>query len=210
MPEDALPIEPHPRTDAAELVERARAGDESALSHLIAGVSAFTRRIAKKYARRVPGTDVDDLEQAGLIAVGQCVHSYKSGTAWNTYAMAAAARGVAREANKAKRLSSRFPTPDEGTEVDCESLPDALSLWDPGDSGLVSNVQEAMGELDPIDRAMIELAHGLTGERLEGNEIAGRLGLRSRRIGWLLHRAETKLRQILAVRGLGEDSHGKA
>lgn len=212
---DALQNEPASRTDAEQLLlQRARAGDESAANRLIAGVSAFIKRIAKKYARKVVGVDVDDLYQAGLIAASQSITTYdpERGTvAWTSYAMTASARGVAREARKAKQLLSRFPTPDQGTEVDCESLPDADMSWDPTADGPVWSMQDALSELDPLDRAVMELAHGLTGARpLEGNEIAAELGLRRGKIVQIVSRATVRLRQILEERGFASDIHGKA
>ncbi len=209
---DALP-QHDGRSSAEELLLLARAGDESATARLIAGVAPFIRRIAKKYSRKVPAADLDDLQQAGRIAAGQAIESYNPdlGTAWHNYAMTAAARGVAREATKAKRLASRFPTPDEGTEVDCSALPVAEPSWDPTESGPVWSMQDALVELDPLDRAVVERVYGLDGVRIhERHEIAAALGIQSRRIPAIVSRAHARLRQILEERGFGDGVHGKA
>lgn len=204
-----LPVNHKPltRSDAEALLPLARAGDEAAASRLIAGVSAFIGRIAKKYARRVPGADVDDLAQAGLIAASQSIAGYdpsRGTAAWTSYAMTAAARGIAREAAKAKQLQCRFPTPDPGTEVNPEMIPEAVSAWDPGETGEVATVRDALFDLEPIERAAVEYSHGLTGEYLEGHSLACRLGVRSRKLAGFLLSVNCKLRVALEKRGLSK------
>lgn len=208
MPKDVT-IASLSRKEAERLRPLALAGDEAAAARMIAGVSAFIVRTAKKYARRVPGSDVDDLTQAGLIAASQSIAGYdpsRGTAAWTSYAMTASARGIAREAFRAKQLSDRFPTADDGTEVDCETITDPASLWDFTDGGAIGTVRSALEELDPLDRSIIELAHGIHGERLDGLELAGRLGVRGRRMHQLLMRAQSRLRNLLERDGYGKAS----
>lgn len=201
---------PLPNSTAEAVVAVAQAGDQDAIADLLSQVTYFVRRTATKYARRFPAADLEEMYQAGMIAAAQSIESYvhAADREWRAYGMAAAARGVAREAHRATRLAERFPVPDAA--VECDALP-AVPQWHDGAEHEVANVQSALEELDPVDRAVVELSHGLTGRRvLEGGEVAARLGLRARQVPVILQRAQERLRQILADRGFGGDGHAKA
>lgn len=165
------------------LVERAKAGDESALSALLTKLEPILRSFfVSRIGRRM---DVDDLVQNTLLRVHRGLPDLKDNARLKAFAM----KGALYELQDFYR--GRY-TPKESL-FDAHEPPDVLSNdSDPED---VLDVEQALRSLSPKAREIIELRE--YGYKYE--EIAGMVGSTEAAIKMQVKRAFERMKDALSV-----------
>lgn len=209
----------------SDLLAAARAGDRVAAGELVEGLRRFAVMVARRYQRRHGGlVSADELVPSGLVGVFHATARYdpdrRAGKGWTTYARAACAREIAREAAKLVRRrererASRFgdaeATPDDRAAenpvrsaaglVAAPAAPDPAAAAD--QAALADRVRAAVALLSRRQRALVEGYHGLTGPPVGLRAALRRAGLRPRAHTNVLRRelwaAEARLRELLAI-----------
>lgn len=169
-------------------IEAARAGNEPALASIIARRMDFIRRTASRAS--VPGLDVEDAVQEGLIGLFHAIENYRpsSNASFATYssicirnAIATARRAAGRK--KHAPLNQSIPLSEN------ESIPG------PEDQAILNEqisitLNRIRTNLSPKEKAVLRFA--LAGYPMK--EIAKKLGLTQKSVENALLRARRKLR----------------
>ncbi len=185
-----------------ELLERARAGDASALDEILSRHQRRIYRFGLKMCR--DAEDAKDVLQDTLLAVARNVRDFRGGSSISTWLYT-----IARSFCIKKRRRSKFaPEPDEPLEGHAEG--EAREVVDPGrppDESLAGRqveaaLERAIAALDPMYREVLVLRDV---EGLTAPEAAEVLGVSVDAVKSRLHRARVAVREAVApVLGIPE------
>ena len=189
------------------IVERMKAGDETARTELIEHNLRLVAHLAKKYA--LSGIDQDDLVSIGAIGLINAVRSYRpEGGRLATYASRCIENEIlmALRSNRKTKgdvsLSLPVGTDKEGNEImlsdilgtDENEVPDAVALRI--ESGRA--VRALREVLDARERTVVLMRYGLAdGKRHSQSEIAALLGISRSYVSRIEKRALEKMRDKL-------------
>ncbi len=170
------------------LLQRARQGDETAQSAIIAHLMPCIRRVA--VANLAPGLEREDAEQEGLIALFRAIESYdeNSGATFDTYAIRCIRNGISDARLRATRkkhqpLNQSVPL----DEYQAAPGPEDEALHKEAYRATVRLIRT---RLTPMERRVLLLY-------LDGasyNQIGRRLGMDAKAVGNALTRVRTKLK----------------
>ncbi len=193
---------PTNKTDDAELVRRAKAGDLAAFEAL---VTSHERRVYT-IARRISGNDQDaeDVTQQTLLSVVENLNGFREESSFSTWIQRIAtyaALKVLRKRNGLPTVSLEEQTePREG--YDTVAHPEYIADWRESPEQLVGRnetsrlIDEALNELDDKHR-VIFLLRDVQG--LSVKETAEALGLSEANVKVRLLRARLQLRERLTL-----------
>ena len=182
-----LPQDP-PRTDEVELlaaVRRGQPGSREALYH------RYKRRVFALALRIVGAMDAEEVAQEAFIRIFRGLPKFRGEAALGTWIYRLAVNAA---------LSHRTRRPAPGTEpADLE--PEAPQAAPPtaGDAVLRARLERALWRL-PVGYRTVIVLHDVEG--LEHEEVAGILGCHVGTSKSQLHKARTRLREILAADGI--------
>jgi RNA polymerase sigma-70 factor, ECF subfamily len=176
-----------PEGDGDEiLMERMRRGDPAAFDALVMRHRTTAYRVAQRLVAR--REDAEDVVQDAFLSVLKHADSFRPEGAfrpWFLRIVANRARNLLRSRVvwDADEIPSDAPSPVPSPE------------WDAERRELAERIAAGVGRLDPVARQAVQLfyADGLTGA-----EVAAVLNLSHGTVRWHLHRARTRLREILA------------
>lgn len=180
---------------SAELLERARAGDDQALGALLERHQAQVYRFGLKMCR--DPEDAKDVVQDTLLAMARGVHGFRGASSLSTWLYA-----VARSfCIKKRRRSKLAPEPERSLEA--EAAAEAGSIADPGkrpDDAVAARqveqaLEQAIAALEPMYREVLVLRDV---EGLTAPEVAEVLGIGVQAVKSRLHRARLAVRARVA------------
>jgi RNA polymerase sporulation-specific sigma factor len=194
----------------ADLVRRARDGDDAAIELLLNRYRHYARAKARSYF--IAGADADDLVQEGMIGLYNAIRDFDVGhnTAFRAFAelcitrrILSAIKGATRQKHAPLNSYVSLDDPQRLEPEDAplaESLPAAMGT-DPAE--IVISAQE----MESLRDSMVRLLTGLEAEVLqlyvEGSsyqEIADKLGRRAKSIDNALQRIKRKMERHLTER----------
>ena len=204
---------PNDPTDTEQLVEKLRGGDRQALTDLFQRHRDRLRRMVelRMDARLQARIDASDVLQDAFLDVAARLDSYLQGTELSAFLWLRLVVGERLAICHRRHLGTRMR--DAGQEVSLyrDPLPEASSaalasmllgrLTSPSRAALraerVLQVQEALNELDPLDREVVALR---SYEQLSRAETAQVLGISEGAAAQRYIRALKRLKAILATR----------
>lgn len=193
----------------ADLVDRARRGDDAAIELLLNKYRHYARAKARSYF--IAGADADDLVQEGMIGLYNAVRDFDAShnTAFRAFAELCITRRILSAIKAATRqkhapLNSYVSLDDpERIEPDDAPLAESLPAMGTDPAEIVISAQE----MESLRDSMLRLLTGLEAEVLqlyvEGSsyqEIADKLGRRAKSIDNALQRIKRKMEQHLTER----------
>jgi RNA polymerase sigma-70 factor, ECF subfamily len=191
---------------SAELLERARQGDDRALERLLERHQAQVYRYGLSMCR--DPEDAKDVLQDTLLAMARGVRDFRGESSISTWLYT-----VARSFCIKKRRKSKF-APDHERSLETSAAEDGMQLVDdargPEDALAGKQVEEALGRaiesLEPMYREVLVLRDV---EGLKATEVAEVLGITVQAVKSRLHRARLAVREQLAPL-LGVPTEAKA
>jgi RNA polymerase sigma-70 factor, ECF subfamily len=199
----SVPAEPSPspaRLAAAErdgaLIERARAGDDSAFDTLVRTYMEQAFRVAF----RVVGhrEDAEDLVQEAFLAAHQYIDSFEVGRPFGPWLM----RIVVNRGANLRRSRARRSTEPETEGV--SDAPSALEETEWRDTGRV--LQDALATLSERQRLIVTM---FDVDGLSSAEIGEMMELAPGTVRWHLHEARRHLRGVLGSFFGRDDAEGR-
>ncbi len=177
----------------AEAIRRAQRGDAEAFERLY---RLHSRRVYSVCLRMVSNTaEAEDLTQEAFLQLFRKIHTFRGDSAFSTWLHRMAVNVVLMRLRK-KRLPET--SLDETSEQDEESGAPKKEIGGPDNllAGSIDrvNIERAVEQLPPGYRAVF-LLHDVQG--FEHNEIAGIMGCSIGNSKSQLHKARTRLREIL-------------
>jgi RNA polymerase sigma-70 factor (ECF subfamily) len=180
---------------SAELLERARAGDDQALRALLERHQAQVYRFGLKMCR--DPEDAKDVLQDTLLAMARSVHGFRGASSLSTWLYTIARRFCIK-----KRRRSTL-APDTERSLETEAAAEAGAIADPGkrpDDAVAARqvehaLEQAIAELDPMYREVLVLRDV---EGLTAPEVAEVLGIGVQAVKSRLHRARLAVRARVA------------
>jgi RNA polymerase sporulation-specific sigma factor len=191
----------------AELVDRARAGDDAAIELLLNRYRHYARAKARSYF--IAGADADDLVQEGMIGLYNAIRDFdrQHNTAFRAFAELCITRRIISAIKGATRQKhmplNSYLSLDNHDAHDDHALPLSEALVsniisDPAD--IVISAEEMESLRESMTRALTDLEAEVLDLYMDGSsyqEIAGRLGRHVKSIDNALQRIKRKMEQHL-------------
>jgi RNA polymerase sigma-70 factor (ECF subfamily) len=178
-------------TEDAQLVERARHGDENAYAELVTRYQALAARTA--YVITGSDADAEEAAQEGFVKAYYALDRFHPGAPFRPWLL----RIVANEAINRRKAAGRRPTVGLSVVEDRPSLDTALS---PEGAALASERREmvlvALRQMREEDRLVIAYRYFFD---LSEAEMAEALGVARGTVKSRLSRALVRLRELIAV-----------
>jgi RNA polymerase sigma-70 factor (ECF subfamily) len=179
-----------PEAPDAELIGRARDGDEGAFGQLVERYYDFVYRVAYRWCGRK--VDAEDVAQEVCVRLGSAIRGYRGSGVFSTWlytltlnATRDLARRTARETAKAAAFGvhaltsgEAMPEPDDRIEA----------LW------------EAVRQLPEKQRDAVLLVHG---EGLTHSAAADVMAVSEATVSWHIHEAKKRLKTLMRSAGEG-------
>lgn len=180
--------------DEEALIDAARAGDRTALERLIERHQGRVFRFGMNMCRHPE--DAEDVLQETLLTVARSIGDFRGGSSFSTWLYT-----IARSYCIKKRRKSKFaPTHEQSIEQDASR--EVARLEHPGEAPddavtnreLAATLRDAIQRLDSDQREVLLLRDV---EGLKASEVAETLGLSVAAVKSRLHRARTRLRELV-------------
>jgi RNA polymerase sigma-70 factor (ECF subfamily) len=187
-----MTVQAKPEASDTELVDRARAGDETAFGRLVERHYDFVHRVAWRWCGRA--ADADDVAQEVCIRLGTAIRGYRGAGAFTTWLYALtlnaardALRRSVREAARAEAYGVHALIAEGGgPETEPQARSDAL--W------------EAVRQLPDRQRDAVLLVHG---EGLSHSAAAEVMAISEATVSWHIHEAKKRLKVLMRQAGEG-------
>lgn len=184
------------QSDASQLLERAREGDEEALEQLLSAVQPQLYRFSMKMCRHTE--DAEDVLQDSMLTLARSFRDFRGASSLSTWLFT-----IARSFCIKKRRKSKFaPEREESLEQLAPTERATIQSEAPGphehaeSAEVWQQVQAAIGRLEPAYREVLVLRDI---EGLRAKEVAEVVGITVPAVKSRLHRARTQLREKLAA-----------
>ncbi|RMH05028.1 MAG: RNA polymerase sigma factor [Planctomycetota bacterium] len=182
------------RDRGVELMLAFQAGDEAAFDEIVALLSGRVFSLLRRLLG--PGEPVEDLAQEAFLRLYRARASYQPRGKLSTFLYRITYNlALNRIRDRSRRPEVGMPTGAEGEAIDLADRR-AEAPWAASDRrSWAERIEAALARLPENQRAALVLQHY---DGLDLEQIGGILGISAKAVKSLLHRARTRMREILA------------